>query len=156
MPTQRQLFGPKRPRKKRGTPAPESLTRPEIRRLEEWAELHCPWLRREALESFESVESYAEEVLEWWRGDGGLKANWVATIENRIRVVERSRLAGLAKSGNMGARHALRNASEWAREYDAREAASRRVALIAAPENLDPGGGGEIVRLGDRRGRPRR
>jgi hypothetical protein len=157
MPKQRPLFGePKKLRKAPGRPAPDGLTPPELRSLHDWAELNCPWLRREALESFERVETYVEEILDWWRGDGGLKSDWVATIRNRIRVVERTRLAELAKRGNNSARQALRSPIAWAAEYDRQQAASERVANLSAPAHLDPGGGGEIVHLGDRRGRPRR
>jgi hypothetical protein len=147
---------PKRAQKKRGTAAPESLTTPQRRDLEDWAERVVPWLSREALDSFENLESYTEEILEWWRGEGGLKVNWVATIQNRIRTAERRRLADMARHGSEGARLALRSAESWKRTHDARAVAAKAAAEESAPEYLNPGGGGEVYHLGDLRGDRRR
>ena len=156
MPRQPPLFGePKRAQKKRGTPAPDSLTPPQMRALGEWSECAVPWLRREALESFENLSSYVEEILDWWKGDGGLKADWPATIRNRIRNAERRRLTELAKSGNEGAKAALRDPIAWAEAYDATDRAAKQAARAFGPKHLDPGGGGEVVHLGEHR-RPRR
>lgn len=156
MPDQRDLFPePKRARKKTGTPAPDRLTPPQRRALEEWAERAVPWLSREALESFEYLGSYVEEILEWWRGEGGLKVDWLATIQNRIRKAERRRLIELAKRGSESAKLALLNPEGWARGYDERAKASSAAAKAFGPEYLEPGGA-DVIELGTQRRRPRR
>ncbi len=123
-----------RARTKRRTTAPEALTPPQIKRIEDWAERRVPWLKREALDSFESVESYVEEILDWWRGEGGLKADWVATVRNRIEVMERRRLAKMAKEGHELARQALRHPEAWATAYDARRRAVESATTVVGDE----------------------
>ena len=156
MPDQPDLFAePKPARKKPGTHAPDKLTPPQIRKVEDWAERTVPWLRREALESFESLESYVEEITEWWQGEGRPKADWVKTIQNRIRKVERRRLTDLAKNGSQSARQALRDPIAWAKAYDARAKASTEAARATGPdEPIRPKGGAAVVQLGARRGGP--
>lgn len=158
MPKQPDLFPkPKPARKKAGTHAPDKLTPPQVRALEDWAELKVPWLRRKALDSFENLYSYIEEITEWWQGEGRPKANWVKTIQNRIRKVERKRVADLARGGSESARRALDDPIAWAKAYDARARASKQAARASGPADpIRPTGGGEVVRLGERRGGPRR
>jgi hypothetical protein len=140
-----------RARTKRRTMAPEALTPPQLKRLEDWAERRVPWLKREALDSFENLESYVEEILDWWRGEGGLKADWLATVRNRIEVMERRRLAKLATDGNEAARQALRHPEAWAVAYDSRrrivEAATTVVGLEG--DTLKPKGA-QVIRLAPR------
>ncbi len=153
MPSQPDLFGKRKAkRKKRGTPAPETLSVPEIRRLEDWAEGNVPWLRREALESFENLGTYVEECLLYWRGRGDLRARWPQTIMARILRVERKRVTKLAQEGSDSARQALKDPQAWARAYDRRSRASRAAGAAWTPEGtIRPKGGGEVIQLGDRR-----
>lgn len=140
-----------RARKRRGTRAPDTLTPPELKQIQEWAELTVPWLRREALDSFESVESYVEEILDYWRGDGGVKADWVATIRNRIRTKERGRLARLAKDGSGSAAKALRDPEAWAASYDARRKAIASVDVAIGPDQPISPPGGRVISIQSRR-----
>jgi hypothetical protein len=158
MPKQQpQLFRSRRSAKKRrGTRAPDNLTPPQLKQLEEWAEVHCPWLRREALESFERVETYVEEALDYWRGDGGVKADWVATCRNRIRTAERRRLGRMAAKGSAEAAVALRDPVAWAERYDQLQKAAKLAAQQpeedATPFDLQ---GGKVLSLDARRRRGR-
>jgi hypothetical protein len=152
MTDQPDLF-PGRRAKQRGTSAPDGLTTRQLKALSEWAEEKVPWLSREVLESFESVESYVEECLDWWRGDGGLKVDWVATVRNRIRTKERGRLAKLARMGNTSAAQALRDPRGWADAFDARARATSIVATWEPADEIIPTGGGQVIELEGRRRR---
>ncbi len=140
-----------RGRKKRRTLAPEALTQPQLKRLEDWAERRVPWLKREALDSFENLESYVEEILDWWRGEGGLKADWLATVRNRIEVMERRRLAKMATEGHEAARQALRHPEVWAIAYDSRRKAVEAATTIVGSESdtLAPKGA-KVIQLAPR------
>jgi len=128
--------------------APETLSPPEIRQIHGWAEKTIPWVSRGAFESFTTLDQYIEEVLEWWGGEGGKKMGWVKTIQNRIRTVERGRLARIAARGNDEAAAALRQPREWALLYDRK---ARATAIVVA--SSDEGGklirpeGGQVIRL---------
>lgn len=158
MPDQPDLFAePKPARKKPGTHAPDKLTPPQIRKLEDWAEQKVPWLRREALDSFEGLASYVEEILEFWQAKGTLWVNWRLVIQNRIRFKERERLEKMARAGSQSARQALRDPIAWAKAYDARAKASMEAARATGPdEPIRPKGGAAVVQLGARRGGPGR
>ncbi len=151
MPDQSDLFPDIPIRKQRGRPAPDQLTPPQMRELEEWAERVVPWLKREALESFDSVDSYVEEILEYWQGRGDVRSGWLATIKNRIRTVERDRLKRMARAGSEGARQALQAPLSWAKTHDSRARASRSASVPTTPTGLMRPAGGDLIRLGDRR-----
>ena len=156
MPTdQPPLFAePAKPKRKTRTRPPESLTPPQMVRIQEWAERVVPWLRREALESFESVESYVEECLEYWQGRGDLRPDWVLTIQHRIRTQERRRLSQMAKAGSQSARDALHDPEAWARSYDVRAKAAAGASQPFGPKFLDPAGG-KVIQLDSTRRGPR-
>lgn len=98
--------------------APETLNPSEQKRLEDWAERVVPWMSREALECFETLDNYSAETLEWWASNGKTKANWVSTIMNRVRNRERSRLTRMARDGNKDAALALRSPTEWRDRFE--------------------------------------
>lgn len=154
MPKQPDLFAKPKTRKRKapGKPAPERLTPPEMRRLHEWAERVCPWIRREALDSFDSIESHVEEILEYWQGRGDLRPEWLKTIQNRIRTVERDRLKRMAKDGHDGARQALLDPSGWAKAYDARRRATSEAKQQFGEGGLIEPAGGRVIRLDKKRG----
>jgi hypothetical protein len=129
------------------TLAPPDLKPAQLRVLEAWAERTVPWISRGAFESYTTLESHVEEVLEWWDGAGRMKRNWVSTIRNRIRQIERRRLERIANRGSEDARLALRQPQEWARRYD------RKLARVAAhqsaptTESMIRPAGGRVIHL---------
>lgn len=141
------LFPATSQKKGRQTRAPDELAPPQILRLEEWAERVVPWVSRGALGSYGGLHDMIDECLEWWRGSGGTKANWVGTIQNRIRTVERDRERGrvtkMAAAGSEDAKLALRDPAAWAARYDvkAKEVARMTASTGTSTELLRPEGG---------------
>lgn len=130
------------PTKKNGnTSAPESLTPQQEKKIRDWAERIVPWVSRGAFDSFTTIDSFVDEVLEWWGGAGRRKSDWVKTIQTRIRKLERDRLAVLAKRGNEDAKLALRDPGEWARRYDRKQQATRFVSSSGGEDLISPMGG---------------
>ncbi len=123
------------------------LTPPQMRALEEWAEKAVPWIRREALGSFTTLEAHVEECLDWWRADGRKKLDWPATIRNRIRQVERRRLERMARLGDEGAALALRRPIDWAKRYDAKARQSAPLAASGGDGGLIRPGGGNVIAI---------
>ncbi len=153
-PDQPPLFAdPPKPKRKTRTRPPEKLTAVQMVRIQEWAERVVPWLRREALESFESVETYVEECLEYWQGRGDLRPDWLLTIQHRIRVEERRRLSQMAKAGSQSAKAALHDPAAWAEAYDLRAKAATGAAKSFGPDFVTPRGA-DVIQLGshNRRG----
>lgn len=133
------LFADTAAAKPRGkTFAPETLSPPQIKRIHAWAERAVPWVSRGAFDAFTTIDQYIEETLEWWDGAGKQRRKWVSVTQNRIRKVERARLARLARAGSEEAVLALRQPVEWATRYDRK---ARAVAIVGASSE-----GGELIR----------
>ena len=143
--SQTTLFEEPQEKPARRTRAPKELNPRQRKRLEEWAERTVPWLRRAALDSFETLDSYVEETLEFWHANGKLKADWVATIENRIRQGERPRLKSLAMRGNEEAAFALRDPIAWAQRFDRR--ARSRPKTVSPSNSIFRPSGGNVIHL---------
>ncbi len=156
MADQNDLFDePKSTRKKPGTRAPDQLSKPQMLRLHEWAETTVPWIRREALDSFESIDSYVEVALDHFRGTGVVKADWLATVRNWIRKDEKRRLSWMIRDGNDSARRALRDPVRWAIDYDRRlKILAASDAAAAKPAESIGATGGRVVSLLSRRPKP--
>lgn len=123
------------------TRAPEHLTPPQIKEIEEWAERMVPWVSRGAFEAFTPVDDYIEEVLTYWASTGRMRLNWAATVKTRIRTVERRRVESLARRGSEEAKLALRAPTEWARRYDRKVIAVSRISSKLGEGLIRPSGG---------------
>lgn len=144
---QTDLFEPDDGKRKRRSRAPEFLSPPQHKRLAEWAEMTVPWLSRGAFGTFETLDSQVAECLEYWRGRGDLRADWVATIQNRIRTVERRGLTYLARRGDEAAGKALRDPVAWAQEFDRRAALDASVTNAPFEPADDTVEGGQVLSL---------
>lgn len=68
--------------------APDDLGEAEAARLAALCAKRFPWLKPDA------IYAYRVETLTWWQADGGLKADWVMTIVNRIAAEEKRKNGG--------------------------------------------------------------
>ncbi len=130
----------------RRTRAPKEFSPPQMRHIEDWAERTVPWVSRGALEADETIPSYVEEALDYWLSSGRLKADWIRTVQNRIRHVERDRLRRLVRIGNDSARRALRDPSGWALDYDTK--AKLKPVVSSEGSTLIRPVGGRVIHLG--------
>lgn len=144
--TQASLFDERHETKAPQRRAPDALNSAEMKRLMEWAEAVVPWISREALGSFQTVDSYTQETLEYWQGSGKTKANWVATIMNRIRTQERYRLERLVRDGSKSAELALRAPDRWRDQFEQHKALKPETLPQDPTEPLRPTGG-HIIQL---------
>lgn len=73
------------------TAPPEDLTQEQQRKLFEW---HCKryphsWTYMSGRRRF--LRDAIDETLNYWRGEGRKKADWLAVVENRVRQLEKWR-----------------------------------------------------------------
>jgi len=123
----------------RQTKAPDHLNPAQLKRLAIWAEETIPWVRRGALGSLLPLEAHVAEVLEYWASTGKRRANWVATIQVRLRDVEIGRVSQLARAGSDDAKLALRSPKEWVAQFERR--ARLKPEPSEAAEIIRPEGG---------------
>lgn len=133
--------------------APDALNPAQLRHVEDWAEAHCPWISRGALDSLTPVEEYVDACLTHFRAGKTLRVDWAATVIAWIRKDERGdrgRVTRLARAGSESARLALRDPKRWAAEYDRK---ARLVAAAAPPAELiaPVDSGARVVSLAARR-----
>lgn len=143
--TQGSFFAEADDKRARKTRAPDELNPAQMKRLETWAEATVPWVSRGALGAVTPLEWYVNETLEYWRSNGAIRPDWVATIQVRIRQVEQRRLASLAAQGNAGARLALRSPKEWALSFD--RLARLKPQKSESEELLPRPAGGKLIHL---------
>jgi len=130
----------------RRTRAPEELNPLQRKRLDAWAERKVPWISRGAFESLTPIDDYIEETLGYWQANGRLKADWTATVQNRIREVEHRKLRAMARAGREEAKQALLDPVAWASRYDS------LAAMKPTPTATDPAPyvrpqGGRVIHL---------
>lgn len=152
--SQTSLFGEDPPpsRSRGRSRAPDQLTPHQTKALHAWAEKTVPWVTRGAFESYTTLDDYVDEILEWWQADGGLKLDWLKTIQNRIRKLERGRVERLARSGSESAKLALRRPEVWAREHDRRARSASHVGMASDPGLIRPSGG-QVLSINRRQAR---
>ena len=66
-------------RKSAATPPPDDLSPADKQKLWTWARKEYPWMK------VTQARWAVDECLDYWRGEGRTKANWLATCRNSIR-----------------------------------------------------------------------
>jgi hypothetical protein len=116
-----ELFPIETPQQKPATRCPEELNPAELRKLQQWAEDHVPWVIRGALGSLTPLDEYVDACLGYFHGTKKMRPGWLGTVKTWIRKDERQRLEGLARRGDQSARLALTKPIEWRTVHDRAE-----------------------------------
>jgi hypothetical protein len=144
MPDQRSLFADEpKPRKTR---APEELDEKQRLRLAEWAAKRVPWVLTGNLDCFDTLETFEEACLNWYRSKGRMGVDWVGAIEGWIWRDEKPRVARMARNGNDSAKLALRDPEKWRRDLNR----AKRMApdMFAEADVIIPKGSNVVSLLG--------